>query len=153
MKTLTLITVILLSIQVTNAQSNILTPEECTINGSAFLGKNVSSLHQNLGNPNAIEDYYFEMNDITSKKHIYKGATFYIVDGKVYSFEISSSNYNFSNNNITIGNSISVIRNYYPTSFANRKDSGIKLNIKNLDRFVIISYENNTIDKITMFSY
>ncbi len=153
MKKSLLITLMFISIQVMNAQSNILNPEECSINGSAFLGKNVSFLHQTLGNPNVIEDYYFEMDEITSKKHLYNGATFYVVDGKVYSFEIFSSNYNFSNNNIKIGNSISVINNYYPTSFANRKDSAIKLNIKNLDRFVIISYENNTIDKISIFSY
>ena len=70
------------------AQKNTINSSESTINGIDFLGNNVALVIQHLGQPNTIEDYFFEMDDVMSQKYNYNGLLFYIVNSKVVSFEI-----------------------------------------------------------------
>ena len=142
-----------LTIQLSTAQSNVINIEDCTINGHVLLGKSSSTLTKIFGTPKSIQDFYFEMDGVMSKKYIFNGIQFYVINDKIYSFEISSNNYLVSKNNIRIGNHIRQVNSYYPISYANRKNSGIKLEIDGLDRFVIISYQNDIIDKISIYSY
>jgi hypothetical protein len=135
------------------AQKNTITSSEPTINGISFLGNNVSLLTQHLGLPISIEDYYFEMNDVNSKKYNYNGILFYVINNKIDSFEITNNSYSFTSNNIKIGNNIAVLQAIYPLSFANKKNNGITLPFSNIDKFIIISYKNDLIEKIAVHDY
>jgi hypothetical protein len=135
------------------AQNNSIASSQATINGISFLGNNVSLLTQHLGQPVSIEDYYFEMEEVNSKKYNYNGILFYVINNKIDSFEITNNNYSFTSNNLKIGNSISIIQTIYPLSFTNKKNNGITLPFNNIDKFIIISYNNNLIEKIAVYDY
>ena len=127
---------------------------ELTINGVNFLGNNVNLVTEHFGQPNSIEDYYFEMDKVMSKKYSYKGILFTIINNSVYSFEITGSGYNFTKNNINIKDNIESIEAIYPLSFTNRSNTGLILSLNDMDQFVVIAYSNNNlIDKIAMYSY
>ncbi len=136
-----------------NAQDNTINSSEPTINGVNFLGNNVSLLMQHLGQPNSIEDFYFEMNDVNSKKYNYNGILFYVINNKIDSFEITNNSYSFTSNNIKIGNNIAILQAIYPLSFTNKKNNGITLPFSNIDKFIIISYKNDLIKKIAVHGY
>lgn len=135
------------------AQNNTINSSELTINGIKFLGNITNLITQHLGQPNSIEDYYFEMKDVMSKKYNYDGILFYIIDNKVDSFEIISDNYTFTINNIKIGNNIGTLQGIYPLSFTNKNNNGFTLPCSDIDKFIIISYRNNLIEKIALYDY
>jgi hypothetical protein len=93
------------------------------------------------------------MEEVNSKKYNYNGILFYVINNKIDSFEITNNNYSFTSNNLKIGNSISIIQTIYPLSFTNKKNNGITLPFNNIDKFIIISYNNNLIEKIAVYDY
>jgi len=50
------------------AQNDVINYNNVTINGVNYLGESVSLVTQNFGQPNTIENYYFEMQDVISTK-------------------------------------------------------------------------------------
>ena len=133
---------------------NTINSNELTINGVNYLGVNISLLTQNLGQPFTIEDYYFEMDDVMSKKYNYKGILFYIVNNKVNSFEITGSSYSFTNHNIKIGGNIETLKTIFPLSYKNVVKNGLTLPLSDIDEFIVISYNDNLIiEKIALYSY
>ena len=72
---------------------------------------------QDFDQPNTIEDYYYEIEDVMSKKYIYNDILFYIIDDTVDSFEITGGNYLFTNNNIKIGDNIQNLNSFLPYKF------------------------------------
>jgi hypothetical protein len=137
------------------AQDNTIHSSEIIINGTQFFGNNVSLVIQHFGQPNTIEDYYFEMQDVMTKKYRYNGILFTVISNQVYSFEITGSNYAFTSNNVKIGNNILTLQSIYPLSFINKSSDALSLGFSDIDRYIIISYNsnNNLIDKIALYSY
>ena len=136
------------------AQKNTINSSESTINGIDFLGNNVALVIQHLGQPNTIEDYFFEMDDVMSQKYNYNGLLFYIVNSKVVSFEITANNYAFTSNNIKVGDNISTLQSIYPLSFATKGTDWLGLPFDDIDMFSTIFFNsNNHITKIRLGSY
>lgn len=127
---------------------NTINSNELTINGVNYLGENVSLVTQNLGQPFTIEDYYFEMDDVMSKKYNYKGILFYIVNNKVNSFEITGNGYSFTNHNIKVGNNIETLSPIYPLSFTNKRSDSLGLLFDDMDYYITIFFNTNS--QITM---
>lgn len=137
------------------AQNNTIHSSEITINGTQFFGKEVSLVTQHFGQPNTIEDYYFEMDDVMSQKYNYNGIIFTAINNRTYSFEITGSNYTFTSNNIKVGDNISTLQSIYPLSYANKNNGGLALPLEDMDLFFVISFNNSTglINKIAIYSY
>jgi hypothetical protein len=137
------------------AQDNNINSNETTINGNNFLGNNVSLITQHFGQPNSIEDYYHEMDDVTIYKYVYDNIIFTTNNNITYSFEITGNNYVFTSNNIKVGDNIQTLQSMYPLSFINKSLEGLVLGFNDIDMFIVISYNsnNNLIDKIAMYSY
>ena len=137
------------------SQDNIISSSESTINGINFLGNDVALVVQHFGQPNTIDDYYFEMQDVMTQRYTYSDILFTIMENKVYSFEITGSNYVFTNHNIKVGNNISIFEFIYPLSFANKSSDALSLDFNDMDMYLIISFNstNNVIDKIAIYSY
>ena len=155
MKKIILIFSVIIISYACKAQDNKIISNAMNINGTNFLGNNVSLVIQKFGQPNSIEDYYYEIDDVMSQKYNYNGILFYIVNNEVDSFEITGSNYAFTSNNIRIGNNINTLQAIYPLSFTNKNSDALSLGINDIDRYIIISYNsnNNLIDKIALYSY
>ena len=155
MKEIILIFSLLLMSFTCKAQDNSINSSELTINGVNFLGNNVNLVTEHFGQPNSIEDYYFEMDKVMSKKYSYKGILFTIINNSVYSFEITGSNYAFTSHSINIGDNISNLQSIFPLSFANKSLEAFSLDFNDMDQYIIISFNatNNLIDKIAMYSY
>jgi hypothetical protein len=133
---------------------NTINSNELTINGVNYLGENISFVTQNLGQPFIIEDYYFEMDDVMSKKYNYKGILFYFVNNKVNSFEITGNSYSFTNNNIKVGDNIEILSSIFPLSFTNKRSDSIGLLFDDMDNYVTIFFNtNNQITMIRMGSF
>jgi len=136
------------------AQKNTINSSESTINGINFLGNSVSLVTQHLGQPNTIEDYFFEMDDVMSQKYNYNGILFYIVNSKVDSFEITGNNYAFTSNNIKVGDNISTLQSIYPLSFANKGTDWLGLPFDDIDMYTTFFFNiNNQITMIRLGSY
>ena len=116
-----------------------------TINSVNYLGKNVSLVTQNFGLPNSIEDYYFEMQDVMTKKYKYNGILFYIVNNNVDSFEISNKNYTFSNYSIKVGDNIDTLYKIFPLSYSNRGIDSLGVLFSDADKNVAIYYNINNL--------
>ena len=146
MKKLILI-ICLTAISICCKAQNAIHSSEITINGIQFFGNNVSLVTQHFGQPNSIEDYFFEMDDVMSQKYIYNGILFYIVNSKVNSFEITGNNYAFTSNNIKVGNNINSLQSIYPNSFSNKKSDALIIRFNNIDRFICLLYTSDAADE------
>ena len=135
------------------AQNNTIHSSEITINGTQFFGKEISLVTQHFGQPNTIEDYYFEMDDVMSQKYNYYGIIFTVINNRTYSFEITGSNYTFTNNNIKVGDNISTLQSIYPLSYANKTNNSLTIRFNDIDRFIIIFFSSKQITKIRLGSY
>lgn len=132
------------------AQDDFISLNEITINDITVLGENNNYLIQNFGDPNVIENYFFEMEDVQGEIYNYDGLLFYLIDDKIVSFEIRNSIYNFTSNNIRVGSNISSLQNVYPISYENRGEGHLGLNITNCDCFItIICDESGVIELIS----
>jgi hypothetical protein len=150
--------ILILSIVLINynckAQINAISTSELTVNNVEFLGSNVSSVTQHLGQPHSNENYYLEMDDVMSQKYIYSGIIFYIVNSMVDSFEITGNTFNLTKNNIKVGDNISTLQTVYPLSFANRSNNSLTIRFNNIDRYLIIFFNvNNQITKMRLGNY
>jgi len=135
------------------AQNNTIHSSEITINGTQFFGKEVSLVTQHFGQPNSVEDYYFEMDDVMSQKYNYNGIIFTAINNRTYSFEITGSNYTFTSNNIKVGDNISTLQSIYPLSYTNKTNNNLTIRFNDIDRFIIIFFSSNQITKIRLGSY
>jgi len=137
------------------AQNNTIISGEITINGHGVFGNDVTLLVQYFGQPNSIEDYYYEMRELTAKKYIYNGILFYIVNERFDSFEITGSSHTFTVHNVKVGESIEKLQSIYPLSYANKSNGGLMLPLEDMDLFIVISFNttNNLIKKIALYSY
>jgi len=136
-----------------SAQYNVITSNELTINGTQFFGEDVSVVIQHLGQPNTIEDYYFEIDDVMSQNYNYNGVLFTVISNRTYSFEITGSNYAFTSNNIKVGDNINTLQPIYPLSYANRSHNSLVIQFSDLDRYVLIFFNSNQITEIRLESY
>lgn len=125
------------------AQNNTINSNELTINGINFLWKNINLVPQHFGQPNLIEDYYYEMDDIMSQKYIYYGIVFYAVDGKIDSFEITKSDYYLTTHNIKVGDDISILQVPFPKSYRNKASNSLTIRFLDEDRYLILFFNNN----------
>ena len=135
------------------AQNDTIDSSEITINGINCLSKNVDFLTEHFGSADSIQDYYFEMDEIMSQIYNYDGILFYVINDKVNSFEITNSNYAFTNHNIKIGDSINTLEALYPISYANREVDSLSLPLSDMDFFVVIFFSNSKITKIRLGEY
>ncbi len=135
------------------AQNNTIHSSEITINGTQFFGKEASLVTQHFGQPYSIKDYYFEMDDVMSQKYNYYGIIFTVINNRTYSFEITGSNYTFTNNNIKVGDNISTLQSIYPLSYANKTNNSLTIRFNDIDRFIIIFFSSKQITKIRLGSY
>ena len=78
------------------AQNNTLISSEITINGINFFGNNVSLITQYFGQPNSIENYYYEIDDVMTYKYVYDSIIFTTINDITYSFEFTGGNYVFT---------------------------------------------------------
>lgn len=136
-------------------QVNTLTINELTINNNNLISKDKSILTQTFGVPSSIEQVYFEMQEKMAYKYDYDGIIFYILDDIIESFEISGTNFSFTNHNIRIGLNISIIESIYPLSYGKRGANFVSLNIEGYDNFISIGFDENNqlIKNIHMGSY
>lgn len=137
------------------AQNNTLNSSEISINGINFFGNNVSLITQHFGQPNSIENYYYEIDDVMTYKYVYDSIIFTTINDITYSFEFTGGNYVFTSNNIKIGNNIHTLQSIYPLSFINKNSDALYLDFNDIDRYIMISYnpDNKLIDKIAIYSY
>lgn len=126
------------------AQKNKINSNELTINGINFIGNNVSLLIQHLGQPNAIEDFYLEMDEVMSQKYIYNGVSFTTVNNEVSSFEITSSSFSFTSHEIKVGDNINTLESIYPISYSNKGQNWLGLLISDKDYFITIFFDETT---------
>lgn len=151
MKEIFIISILLLSLNC-KSQDDSISLNEITINGFVVLNETGNSLIQNFGNPNSTENYFYEMKNVLGEKYVYNnGLTLYLIDEKVVSFELTCSNYNFTSNNINIGDSITSLQNIYPNSFINRGENYMGLNVHNCDCFLSINFNSQGIIQLIRY--
>ncbi|NER12109.1 hypothetical protein GWK08_01525 [Leptobacterium flavescens] len=135
-------------------QDNTINSNEITINNVNVFSNEISVLTQNIGQPDTVEDYFFEIQDVMAQKYYYDGLILYVIDDKVETFQISGTNYSFTNHNIAIGNNINTLASIYPSSYDNRSLGGMTLDLEDADMYIIISFDlNNIIDRISLHNY
>ena len=137
------------------AQESRINSLELQINGVSYLNKDISLVIQNLGNPQKIADYYFEMDAIMAKKYYYDGLLFYAINEKIESFEITHNSYLFTSNNIKVGDHIKSLKAIYPLSYQNKNNGDLSIFLNDIDQFILISYDNTNglISKISLQSF
>ena len=122
-----------------------------TVNNHLILGKTATEINSLFGNPARVENVYLEMEDKTGVKYKYDGFQIIFVDNSVSSFEISNAKFSFTSNNIKVGSSIDNLSSIFQESFDNRVNSGIQVELEDIDLFVVISYgADNVIKKIAL---
>ena len=154
MKKIIILTIVLLLNINCNSQNDIIGASSLTINNLTVLDKEKSFLLQNFGQPLSIEQEYLEMDNINAEKYLYSGILFYLVENKVYSFQILNNTYSITAHKIKIGDNINILQNIYPISYSNKKNGLIAINIIGYDRYIGIRYNsNNIIQKILLYNY
>ncbi|RSK41775.1 hypothetical protein [Mangrovimonas spongiae] len=136
------------------AQNNSISKNQATINDHIVFKASSNFLIENFGQPESIESYFFETEDSSGEIYHYLGASFYLLDDKIDSFEIDSNLYNFTSNSISVGDSIDSIQNIYPFSYSNRENGEIIITFTDADYFISIHYDaNDFIHKINLNVY
>lgn len=153
MQKIFLITIIILTSFSCRAQDNSLNSKELTINNKTIYGKDKSILISNFGQPLKIEKDFSEMDNVDMFFYKYNGVNFTVKKDKVTNFSITSNKFNFTKNNIKIGNNINTLKLIYPNSYSSKINNGITILLDDMDMFIIISYDNNDIiQKIALYS-
>lgn len=136
------------------AQNNSISSSQATINSHLIFKSSSEYLIEKFGQPDNVEKYFFEMEDTIGEIYHYSGLSFYLNNNMVDGFEILSNQYNFTDNNINIGNKIITIQNMYPISYVNRAQREITISLNDADYFVSIHYDSgNRINKIALNVY
>jgi hypothetical protein len=120
MKKITIIAFILFSVNGMAQKNDVISFDEITIN-TFSLQQTERSLVSLLGNPDAIEKYYNEIQDENWQDYKYSGNSFYFFSNQLIDFELKSNAFYFYNPIIKVGNSINGITNLFPNSYLNRE--------------------------------
>ncbi len=136
-------------------ENNSISSSLLTINEKKYIGESESYLIKSLGKPNSKENYFFEMDDQHAVKYKYNGIVFYVIEGIINSFEITSNSFEFINPDIKIGSSVNMLKKHYPLSFNNRstRQEGIILTLTDIDKFVVFEWNYWRISKIYVLDY
>ncbi|AOZ99718.1 hypothetical protein [Flavobacterium commune] len=128
-----------------------------TINGIIFKinsGNNdVPLILKTFGQPDSIEDYFFEIDNVMGKKYTYNnGLILYVTNNSLESFEITGKSYLFSPKNIKVGDTISSLETKFPNSYKSRSNLVLKLNYLNWDAGFLIEYNaSGIVRKISFY--
>ncbi len=76
----------------------------------------LSKIIELLGQPNLIEEYFYEMDELWAKKLKYNSCEIFTLDDKLDAFDIRTSEFKvgIDGNYISVGDNISEIANFYP---------------------------------------
>lgn len=136
---------------------NTISLNDLTINGKMVIGENNEVITSLLGQPSSTENSFSEMDDKQMSIYKYDGLTLILVDNQVSSFEIFSSNFNFGNNEIKIGDNIQKLQELFPESYNKKGADYITVWIENTDMYVNFHLSNekynNVITKISVGNY
>ena len=139
------------------AQNTLISKEEVTINGIKLFDLNMKTLIEAFGEPTSIEDYFFEMNNRQGKKILYEGLLIYVMDDEVKSIELTSQRYTFLKEEIRVFQSFYQFDEYFPESYANKKEGSLSLTLKEYDKYITFhlgkGQQNNRIVLIRMGDY
>lgn len=127
---------------------------ELTLNGQRFFEMSIEDAIQAFGQPLSIEDYYYELSDLTAKKVEYEGARLFFVDNKGDGFTITDPDIAVTKHNIRVGEPISSLKNAFPESYKRIERSLMSIDIIDWDMFILIFYDLfGNISKIRLQSY
>lgn len=136
---------------------NTISLNDLTINGKMVIGENNEVITSLFGQPSSTENSFSEMDDKQMSIYKYDGLTLILVDNQVSSFEIFSSNFNFGNNEIKIGDNIQKLQELFPESYNKKGADYITVWIENTDMYVNFHLSNekynNVITKISVGNY
>ena len=129
---------------------------DLTINGKPVIGCSANQVINHFGKPEKIENFYFEMDDTSGFIYYYDGLKLFIQNGRgLESFEINSSEYSITNNNLKVGESIETLKNNYPKSYyqSNDKESTMIL-FNDADYFLAIKFNSvKIITNINLYEF
>ena len=141
----------------TAAQNTLISKEEVIINGVKLFDLTTDTLLETFGKPTSIEDYFFEMNNKQGKKILYEGLLIYVMDDEVKSFELTSQRYTFLKEEIRVFQSFYRFDEYFPESYANKKEGSLSLTLKEYDKYITFhlgkGQQSNSIVLIRMGDY
>jgi len=134
----------------TQAQLSNIPENQIKINDEISYFTTATQLKSILGDPLNITSEYWEMEELSVQKYHYSGADFYIKNGILASFKLTSPNYYLKLNTtqIKVGNLISTIQSAFPSSYNSRNNGVTGINIGTGD-YIYIYIEYNTSNKIT----
>lgn len=118
------------------AQNSLLSKDQITLNKLKVFELNMESIIENFGQPQSIQDFFFEMSNKQGKKILYKGFLIYILNNKVKSFEITSEQYSLTEHEITIGYHLNAFKELFPESFKNKKENSLSITLKEYDKYI-----------------
>ena len=113
MKKTLLFQLLIFSTLIINAQNTLISKDEITINGIKMFDLTFDALIENFGEPQSIEDFFFEMSNKSGKKIIFDGLLIYLIDGKVKSFEITLPRYALTTHEIRVFQRINNFEDYF----------------------------------------
>ncbi len=133
------------------AQNDSITTNLGTINSLNVFKASSDFLTENFGEPENIEEYFYEMENTQGSIYHYSGLLFYVVNNTVEGFEISTNEYVFTANNVKVGNNIDTLEFIYPNSYSNKSDGNLIILFSNADYYISVYYDlNNIINKISL---
>lgn len=137
---------------------DIISFKDITINNLPVLQMDTVSLIQHYGQPNSINPYFNEMENINGEYYNYNGVKFYLEKNMVMNFIVTGKQYSITPYNIKVGDNINLLESYFPLSFKNMKSDAngyyVGINIKETDRYLFIQAgSNSVITKISVNSY
>ena len=131
---------------------------DLTINGIKATRISIEEVIENYGEPDRIEDFFFEMDNVQGFIYWYDdGLKLFIQEGYgVESFEISGSNYLVCDTNISVGDTIEELQEFYPKSYEAGKDHGaISILFNDADYYLGIAFDKETrkITNINLYEF
>ena len=141
----------------TAAQNTLISKEDVTINGVKLFDLSMDALIEVFGEPISIEDFFFEMDNAYAKKVSYEGLVIFMLNDKFDSFELTSQRYTFLKEEIRVFQSFYRFDEYFPESYATKKEGSLSLTLKEYDKFITFhlrkGQNSNSIVLIRMGDY
>lgn len=154
MKNTVLLTVLLAINFCSTAQNSLLSKDKITLNGFKIFVLNIESLIENFGQPLSEEDFFFEMSNKQGKKIFYENLLVYVMNDKIKSFEISGSQYLLTEYGIKIGDNLNILKELFPKSYDNKKESSLSITLKEYDKYITFFFdEDHKVSMIRMGDY
>lgn len=117
---------------------------DLTVNDVEILLNNIDTITQTFGQPNSIEDYFFEINDVMGKIYYYDDFELDVLNDAGRTFVITGTGYSVTSHDIKIGDDAIILSSIFPKSYLNRNDTpdggGILVNFTDADYYFIISW-------------